>query len=249
MRAHLLPGLIALLAVGACDDEPKKNPFEGPPKTTVEPPAVSVEKPKGPPQLLIDDQGPKVGWSRVLIEKKDGEARLKKALSEHKAHFDGKVLTVQANRKAKSEWVIMFLKELEALGAESVIIKTDSRKSYPQELPFHFPSKVKEDAKPCAVVGTVLDDRGTAIWKLAGGTASKRARGQAGPDLTMTQDTIERYSGKCKDSKLFFVSRNDGIEWGLTYDLAAAAKAHKEAKLETIVLLQDKAVAGRKVDL
>jgi hypothetical protein len=46
-----------------------------------------------------------------------------------------------------------------------------------------------------------------------------------------------------------FVSADEVIEWGLTYDLAASAQKVKGANFKRVVLLDETPVAGRKVKL
>ncbi|MCA9592498.1 MAG: biopolymer transporter ExbD [Myxococcales bacterium] len=239
---------VALVAFG-CDDKPQKNPFDPPPKETKEPPPITeVPKPKGPPELAIDDMGPKVGFTRILLDKPEGKSKLEKELQDNKAAYDGKEATLSIVRKAKMSWVVTMVQELADIGATKILIKTDTREEYPKELPF-TPQRSVPEAAPCSVVGMVLDDRGTAIWKLSGGTASKRAKGFAGPDLTMTGETIERYAKACKQSSIFFVSAADGIEWGLAYDLAASTQKLEGKPLTSIVLLTETPTAGRPVKL
>jgi hypothetical protein len=95
----------------------------------------------------------------------------------------------------------------------------------------------------------VTSDYATAVWKLSGGTAGKRPKGMAGPDLSMTGDTIERFAKGCKESSTFFVQVADGIEWGLAFDLAASSRVLEHAKFDTSVLLNEIPTPGHKVDL
>jgi hypothetical protein len=95
----------------------------------------------------------------------------------------------------------------------------------------------------------VLEDRGTAVWKLSGGTAMKRARGFAGPDLSMTQETLERLGKACSSASVIFVSGAEAIEWGLVYDLAGSAKTMPAVKFDSVVLLPETPVPGHKVEL
>lgn len=240
----------ATLGVWACDDPPpKKNPFEAPPKDTVEPPKDAVPpKPSGPPELAIDDLGPKVGFSRVLIDKPDGRERLRNELSPVKQHYAGKEVTLSVVRKTKLAWVQIMLSELGKIGATKVIVKTETRKDFPGELAF-TPEATAPAPEPCAVVGMILGDRSAAIWKVSGGTAIKRAKGLAGPDLSTTGETIERFAKGCKASNMFFVSADETVEWGLAYDLAASTRGLEGVKFDTMVLLEKTPTAGRKVDL
>jgi len=241
--------MAAFVSFVGCDEPPKHNPFDVPasaPKPT--PKLTEAPKPQGPPQFVIDNQGPKVGFERVLVDKPDGAQRLEKTLGENKEHIDGKELVVVADRQAKTPHVAQFLTGLAAHGATSFVIRTKTRDEYPKELTF-TPQDAISSPPPCAAVATILNDRATAVWKLDGGTASKRKRGFAGPDLSMTGETLLRRAKGCKSSDLLYVQADAEVEWGLTYDLAASAKALEETPFKRFVLLKETPIAGRPVKL
>jgi hypothetical protein len=247
VRTSLLRLLGFALLAGACDDPPpKKEPVKE--KETATPTASATAKPSGPPQLAIDELGPKVGYTRVLLERPEGKDKLTEELEAVKNHFEGKDVPLVVVRQAKIPWVVAMIDGLSKIGVKRVLVKTETRKEFPTELGF-TPQDQAPEAPACALAGMILEDRGTAIWKISGGTASKRAKGFAGPDLSTTSETIERYAKACKDSHLFFVSAAPVIEWGLAYDLAAAAKKVEGAGLDMPVLLREVPTAGRKVDL
>jgi hypothetical protein len=54
---------------------------------------------------------------------------------------------------------------------------------------------------------------------------------------------------QCKDSKLFFVSAAEGVEWGLAYDLAASSQRLEKYRFEKMVLLEEVPTPGQKVEL
>jgi hypothetical protein len=246
----LLAVLLTLLGSAACNDTPPppKTVVPSPSDTKKPPPIKEVPKPEGAPELRINAAGPKVGWTTVLIEKKDGQARLRKALAEHKKHFEDDSPTLLVDRKAKLPWVIAMFQELDYIGASSVTVVTDTRKEFDGRLRFTFQSKVRNPPR-CALVLMVLKDRSTAVWKLSGGTAMRRAKGFAGPDLTTTAETIERLANACSDSKLTFLSAQEGVEWGLVYDLAASAQKIEDVTLNTAILLESEPTPGRPVKL
>lgn len=249
MRRAGLLGLLLLASLAGCDDPPPKNPFDPPPDKAKQPPPVTeVPKPSGPPQLSIDTLGPKVGFFQALLEQREGQANLRAELEKHRSHFAGKPVSVVVDRKAKLAHVAVLLEELGKLGTKPVTIKTDSRKDFPAELAF-TPEKLVGDVPKCSVVAIVTEDRGTAVWKLSGGVAGKRGKGMAGPDLTMTGDTIVRNAKACDESRSFFVSAAPELEWGLAYDLAASTKALEKAYFDEVVFLGTTPVPGHKVDL
>ncbi len=244
-----LVGLVALSS--ACEDKPigkDNNPFAAPSSDIKKPPPLKPTKPSGPPQLVIDDVGAKVGYDRVMLGKPNGADRLDKDLADAKSFFDGKTATLVVDRKAKLEWVVAYFKALAKIGVTGIEVKTETRKEFSAALVF-TPQEKLESPKPCTVVAEVLEDRGTAVWRIAGGTATKHRKGFAGPDLTMTADSLEHFGKACADSSTLFVSSSPVIEWGLTYDLAASAQKLEKTKFDTFVLLEETPVAGRKVAL
>jgi len=237
--------LFTLLA-SACDDPPRSaTPQTKPIADPHETPQETV-KPAGTPELSIDSVGPKVGFTRILLDKPEGRQRLSQELGELKARFEGKDAPVSIDRTAKLAWAVAFFEELGKIGATAITVKTNTRKEFSEKLTFTPLDRVK-GAPGCSVVAMVLEDRGTAVWKLSGGVASKRSKGFAGPDLTMTGDTIERIGKACKESPTIFLAAAEPIEWGLLYDLGASAKAFQTVKFENVVLLRETPTPGHPV--
>lgn len=246
----MLASAIVPLLAGCDSGEKPRNPFDPPKDAPVKPPPVTeVPKPKGPPELSVDNLSPKVGFSRVLLQKPTDREKLKKELLQVKDEFSGKEATLLVDRKADTRMVIAMLEELGNIGASPIFVKTSSRTDFPQQLtmePQFKAGKVPE----CSVVTMLMPDFRTATWKLSGGTAGRRGKGLGGPDLSMTAETIERYAKACKESNTVFVSGSEGVEWGLVYDLAASTKVLLEkVKFERIVLLSEVPTAGRPVKL
>jgi biopolymer transport protein ExbD len=250
MHLRLAPLVALVAALSSCDDADKpQNPFDPPPgKAKQPPPTTEAPKPTGPPDLAIDTISVKVGYTRAMLDKPDGRQQLESQLAEHKQHLQGKTATLRVDRKAKIPWVVAYIDELAELGVDKVLVKTETREDYSAELPFTPQAKVSSPA-PCSVVATIMEDRGTAVWKLSGGVASKRSKGFAGPDLTMTQDTLSRLGKACKQSSLIFVSAPVEIEWGLVYDLAASAQKLPKTPFDTFVVLRETPVPGHSVSL
>ncbi len=240
---------LSILVAGCEDDKPQRNPFDPPPDAPKPAPSITeVPKPQGPPELSLDSSGPKVGFTRIVIQKPEDYDKLHKEIAGVRNDFNGKDVHVVASRDTKTEWVVALLKELEAIGASALYVRTETRKEFSNEL--EFLTQLKAAGKPsCSVVAIVREDRGTAVWRLSGGTASKRTRGFAGPDLAMTGDTLERFYKGCKQSDTLFVSGAEGIEWGLVFDLAASAKKLEKASYEHLALLSEPPTAGRPVRL
>ena len=237
-----------MFAATACEDEPKRNPFDPPKDAPIPaPPASAIPKKDVAPDLEIDTVGPKVGFERALLQHPEGKAQLTALLTGAKRWIEGKDVLLIVDRKTKVPWVATYLDELGKVGPSKITIRTDTRKEYSQDQ--HFIPEAKVQAPPCSVVGMVTSDFGTAVWKLSGGTAGKRTKGMAGPDLSMTGDTIERFGKGCKESSTFFVSVADGIEWGLAFDLAASSRMLEHVKFDSSVLLNEIPTPGQKVEL
>jgi len=240
--------LIVLSLFAGCEEQPKKNPFDPPKDAPIPaPPASAIPKPDVAPTLEIDTISPKVGSERALLMHPEGKAELTRLLGAAKRWFDGKDAVLIVDRKTKVAWVATYLDELAKIGVSKVTIRTDTRKDFSQEQ--RFVPEAKVQAPPCSVVGMVTSDYSTAVWKLSGGTAGKRGKGMAGPDLSMTGETIERFAKGCKESSTFFVQVAEGIEWGLAFDLAASSRVLEHAKFDTTVLLNEIPTPGHKVDL
>jgi hypothetical protein len=250
-RARIALGIVVVAGLAGCDSSEKpRNPFDPPKDAPVKPPPITeVPKPKGPPELSVDNLSPKVGFTRVLLQKPTDREKLKNELLQVKDEFSGKEASVVVDRKADSKWVIAMLEELGSIGAEPIVVKTSSRKEFPQELVI-FPQFRAGKVPNCSVVTMLMSDYNTATWKLSGGTAGRRGKGLGGPDLSMTAETVERYAKACKESNTLFFSGSEGMEWGLIYDLAASTKVLLEkVKFERLVLLSEPPTAGRAVKL
>ncbi len=230
-----------------CDEKPEKAPITTP-SALPTPEATATPKPAGPPDFEIDTLSAKVGFERALLDKNDGRTMLQQLLKPTGNFVDGQDVTLLVDRSAKLPWVVAFIDELGKLGAKHVIVKTETRKEFTGSLPFS-PELSLKSPPDCSVVAMVLEDRGTAVWKLSGGVATKHGKGMAGPDLSMTGDNIERFAKGCKQSNTLFVSAGPSVEWGLAYDLAASSKTIEKASFDSFVLLEETPVPGHKVDL
>jgi hypothetical protein len=237
----------ALTSAVACEKEAPK-PSASPSATVPAPKLTAAPKPPGPPELRIEDIGPKVGYDLVLIDKPDGKDRLRKAVDAVASEWAGRDLEVKIARQAKTPWVAQVFAEVERVGVKSLTVLTDTRPDFPKSLQF-APVGLAKSVPDCSLVLMVLADRATAVWKLSGGTASRRSKGLGGPDLSTTAETIERRAKACKQSDTYFVSAADEVEWGLTYDLAASAKTIPGVRFARAVLLTETPVAGRVVKL
>lgn len=239
---------LCLLVTLGCDESPKPKAAAAVPTSAASAEPAKPPEPARTPELAVDSIGVKVGFTRILLDKPEGAQRLEQELSAVKGQLPRAADLMRVERMARVSWVTELLAALAAQDVTKVTIKTDTRKEYASELHFIAASAAK-DAPRCSVVAMVLEDRATAVWKLSGGVAMKRARGFGGPDLTMTGETLERLGKACKDSTLLFVSAAPGVEWGQVFDLAASARALPTVRFERFVVLDEPPTPGHKVEL
>jgi len=248
VRRPSVATLALLCAALGCEEAPKKNPFDPPKDAPIPaPPASAIPKPERAPDFEIDTVSTKVGFERALLHNPEGRGKLVSLLGDAKKWVDGKDILLVVDRKAKVPWVAAYLEELGKLSPGKITIRTETRTEYNRDQVFVPEAKVQ--APPCSVVGMVTSDFGTAVWRLSGGAAGKRGRGMAGPDLSMTGDTIERLAKTCEDSRSFFVQVAEGIEWGLAFDLGASSRVVPKVKFENTVLLNEIPTPGHKIAL
>jgi biopolymer transport protein ExbD len=250
-RLRLRLGVVSLLVAGSiagCDSKPKTNPFETKKDTIAPPPITEPPKPKGPPELTVSAEGPKVGWTYILLEKPDGKQKLAQEITLNAEYVSGKEVALRVDRNSKLSHVGEMVSALAAGGATSIVVSTETRPEFSKTVKFS-PLASAKSAPACSVVAKVLTERRNAVWSLKGGTAVKSPKGLAGPDMAMTQDSLEAAARRCKDSDIVFVSADEDVEWGLVYDLAAATQKLEKAKLGRVVLIEPAPVAGRPVKL
>lgn len=248
MRNALLALLFACGALVACEKEaPKPVPSAAPVETTLPAPSKPPE-PSGVPGLAVDRSGAMVAFERVTLDSRDAPQKLRTELERHRRFLEGQEVKIPAERRVKPAWVSMLLEALGDVGIARALVRTETRAEYPGEVGFVPLSKAKS-APACSVVMMITDDRGTAVWKLGGGVAGKRGKGMAGPDLTLTGETIERYAKGCPEGTVGFVAGADGVDWGLVFDLAASSRRLPKAYFTSLAVLPEPPVAGRPVTL
>src|SRR5438552_2063347 len=188
--------VLALLSVAGCDSKPKPNPFETK-KDTVEPPPITEPpKPKGPPEFVVSSEGPKIGWTYVLLDKPDGKRKLANEIGTNKEYVAGKDVPLRVDRNAKLSYVGEMVHALADGGATSVVVSTETRPDFPKTVKF-APASSGKSAPSCSVVTKVLTERRNVVWTLKGGTAVKSPKGLAGPDMAMTQDSLDAAARRC----------------------------------------------------
>lgn len=242
--------LCSSLAGLGCDDAPKK-PVEPSVESAKSEAVAAPAAPSKPsvPLLFIDEVGPRLGQEAANLEEPLGQQKLAQMVADFRARFPNEEVKLSVDRKAKPAWVAAYLSELGKNGVASVAVKTQSRTEYPMEVTFTPEGRAAASAPPCSVVAMITDDRGTAVWKMSGGAAGKRAKGMAGPDLSMTADSIERVAKACKNTGALVVAGAKGVEWGLVYDLAASAKVIPGIRFDLVIVPSQSPTPGHKVEL
>jgi hypothetical protein len=250
LRDHCVWVLSSSLALAACD---------GPPKKQLEPSVESAksEAPEAPappskpsvPLLFVDEAGPRLGNESANLNEPLGAQKLAQLVAEFRQKFPTEEVKLNVDRKAKPAWVSAYLRELGKNGVTSVAVKTQSRSEYPMEVSFTPEGRAAAAAPACSVVAMITEDRGTAVWKLSGGAAGKRPKGMAGPDLSMTAESIERVAKACKNTGALVAAGAKDVEWGLVYDLAASAKIIPGVRFDLVVLPSQIPTPGHKVEL
>jgi hypothetical protein len=252
MHRTLSPSLLFLAGGGAsamaCEDKPPPAASAPSATATVESAPTPPPKPTLPPTLVVDASGALVAGTRVSLDGSGAPERLKTELAPHREFIEGKEVRCAAERQVKPAYVATMLDALGALGAVKALVRTSTRSEFPSEVGFVSLEHARS-SPPCSVVAMITEDRGSAVWSLRSGVAGKRGKGMAGPDLTLTGETLTARAKQCADSHTLFVAGAPGVEWGLVYDLAASTKTLPKAYFNDIAVLAVPPVPGRAVEL
>lgn len=250
-RSLALPLLaIGALLVGCDDDSPKaaggKGATTAASASVAAPAPLAPTKPKGMPELIVDNEGPYLAGTRVNLADPQGAEKLVKVVKE--LPINGQAVTLTVEKKAKTPYVAAVVAALGDAGAPKVTIKTDGRDDLPKEIT--VTPEVRVASMPaCTLATMVLKDLSTAIWSVKGGTAKKQRKGMAGPDLSNTGEQITKDLASC-DSTIALFSGDEAVPWENAFNLAGTTlKADEKKKLDTLVLPREAPVAGRTVTL
>jgi len=249
---HFQPPLLPLFllvsgCLAGCDNKPKPAPAPASTPTLAATP-TPPPRPTLPPTLIVDASGALVAGARVTLDTRDALDRLKSELEQHRSFIEKQEVRLSAERPAKPGAVSMMIEALGAVGASRALVRTSTRADFPPEVGFISLEKAKS-APACSLVAMITSDRGTAVWSRSGGVAGKRGKGMAGPDLTLTGETIETRAKSCAESQVIFVAGAEGVDWGLVYDLAAVTKRLSRALFAETAVVPTPPVPGHAVDL
>jgi hypothetical protein len=240
--------LLVLSGLSACEKEAPRAAPSAAPVETLPPAPAKPPEPSGVPGLAVDRSGAMIAFERVSLDTRDAPRKLRTELERHRRFLDGQEVKMPVERKVNPAWVSMMLEALGDVGVTRALIRSETRADYPGEVGF-VPLSKSKSSPACSVVMMILADRGTAVWKLGGGVAGKRGKGMAGPDLTLTGETIERYAKGCPESQVAFVAAAEGVDWGLVFDLAASSRRLPKTYFANLAVLPEPPVPGRAVTL
>jgi hypothetical protein len=241
--ARLTAGMMLLacgLALG-CDDKEAAKP--APPEAAAPPPTASAPpEPPRAPDIVVDATNVSVGQDRIAV----GEPGLPDKVAVFvtgRPMIEGQTVSVVVMRNAKPSGPLAVLSALRKAKAAGAIIHTDGRDGTTQSLPVAFTST----APDCAAVAWIAKDAAIDVWPAGGGTAKRVIKGLAGPDMTLGGEAVRKQTSACGASQLF-VGSDEGLTWGLEFDLATQAIAVPGSHVSAVVLVGD-AVPGRKLVL
>jgi hypothetical protein len=238
---------LATFAVGCGDDKPTGASSATATATTTAAPTPPKPKSDEMPVLSVDDMGPYIAGERMKLKEAGGPEKLKSVVAG--LPIKGKEVTLVVLKKGKVPDVMAVVRELGAAGAPTVRIKADGRDDLPKELVVVPQSKLTEKAPPCSITAMVDKDLSTAVWAIQGGAGKKHSKGFAGPDLTLTGESIQKALKKCESSVAFF-SADESLDWELAHNVGGTLlKSDEEKKVKALVLLDEVPVPGRPVKL
>lgn len=241
--------VVGATLVAGCDDKSSKTEPAKTGATASAPTSVAVvpAAPSAPakPQLAADDTAVFVSGERLDAAAPGLEARIAAALSDKPVA--GETVVLNAARDTKMPKLAALFGALIAKKAKAVEVHTPLRDKTESVLVFTTSTKPAD----CSAVGYIAKEGAITAWPVAGATAERFARGMAGPDITRGSEGVRKRVLAC-DSPVFFLSSDDAVTWGLTYDLARAVLFPEDAGLpkpRSAALLVKTPVPGRKVEV
>jgi hypothetical protein len=199
------------------------------------------------PTISVDELGAYVGGERIELSKKGSDVKLKDVVG--RLPIENKPVTVQASKNAMTSDVTKLVMELGRAGAPSVVLKTDGRSDLAEEIRVVPETRIGGSVPDCSVAVTVTDELDTGVWQIKGGIGNKHRPGFAGPDVSNTEESVKKKLNVC-ESKFAFFSGSYKHKWLHAFSMGAVIKrADADKKIDSLVLLAQEPVAGRKVEL
>ncbi len=236
-------GLFAALLALGCDD-PKPGAGSAPTgKPSAQPTAAPVEAPTTT-SVSMDDTAVTVNGTRIAFDGPSPRARIATELA-GKPKIAGETVPLVAQRNAKAARVAIAVAALKDAKAAGVLVRTQKRDNATGELPVGW----VDAPVACSAVAMIAKDVSISVWTVGGTVARRFAKGMAGPDLTLGSDGFRKGASTC-DAPIAYVAGDEGIQWGLVFDLALAAKEGGEGgafRAQKFGLVLEPPVPGRKV--
>lgn len=239
---HVLTGLLALVL--GCEKEPSKVEQMAKSATSAEPaPAPAPPPPPTKPNLAVDESGASVGGVRIDFTQPDPRGAIAAALSGKPV--EGETITLDAARDTKTPKVATVFSALSGAKAKAVLVRTPKRDRTTAEITFRLGASRPD----CTAAGFIGKDLGINVWSAGGGTATRFAKGMAGPDLTLGSGGLRKVMASC-DAPAWLVGADDVVTWGLVVDLVLSVAEPEDGgapKAKEVVLLTRAPVPGRKI--
>lgn len=232
-----------LVFSAACEDESKGHgsaPEAAPPpaQQTTAAPAAPPE-PRAP-EIIVDPSYVSIGNERVPTGDPGLSDRISVFLN-GRPMVEGRTVDFVAMRNAKPSQVAAVVAALRRAKAAGAAVKTEARDTSTQRLPLSFAAPVQ----PCTTVAWIARDAAIDVWPISGGRAKKVIKGLAGPDMTLGTDAVRAAGAQC-DASVLVVGADEGMTWGLIFDLATQGLGAPGARASAAVLVTS-AVPGRKL--
>jgi hypothetical protein len=223
--------------MAACDKEPgaTATPEAAPP-----PPPPPAPEPPRAPDILVDASHVAIGNDQIPAGQ-PGLADKVDVFLHGRPMVEGQAVAVVAMRNAKPSTVAAVATAIERERATGAVVKTEARDGTTQKLTLSFSRSIRD----CAAVAWIAKDAAIEVWPAGGGTPKRIGRGLAGPDITLGTDAMRTVSSGCNSSEIV-VGSDDGLPWGLVFDLATSVLGAPGARASAAVLVTS-AARGRKV--
>lgn len=242
-RSSLVALLLAPGAALGCDNgSPGPALPEAAAVATHAAPSAAPEPPRAP-DIVVDSSNVAIGSSKVAT----GEPGLADKIALFlvgQPMIEGQRVSVVVMRSARPSGALAVLSALRKAKAAGAVIRTDGRDGTTQKLPIAFVTTPPAD---CATVAWIAKDAAIDVWPAGGGTAKRIIKGLAGPDMTLGGEAVQKQLSGCSASQIF-VGEDEGLTWGLAFDLATNALSVPSRNTTAAVLVAD-AVPGRKLTL
>jgi hypothetical protein len=230
-------------ACAGCDQQPQGTSAPSPGASVTAAaaaPAPAAPEPPRAPDILVDATHVAIGNNQVAA----GELGLTDKVAvflNGRPLIEGQTVSLVAMRNAKPSSVAAVVAALERARATGATVKTEARDSTTQSLALSLTKSIPD----CATVAFIGRDAAIEVWPAGGGTPKRIVHGLAGPDITLGTDAARTQAAGCNAS-VMVVGSDDGLPWGLTFDLATSILGAPGARASAAVLVSN-AVRGRKL--